>query len=188
MEQNKIAYMEEKRMCRKLVVTNQLGLGNRVLGWETYSLPKGEVLEFTEKQLATIIKQGKDEVYGLKLSDDGMELVADEKFFVSNFMYKVHVGSLRPLMEVENGCLVNLFYIVIGTHTEKNETLYDVVSSRYERTSFGAEKIKMLLEMGVVSAGAKLENGEIVVAPLSKKVEKEKPVDKVAKNTTGAKK
>jgi len=77
---------------------------------------------------------------------------------------------------------------VIGTHTEKNETLYDVVSSRYERTSFGAEKIKMLLEMGVVSAGAKLENGEIVVAPLSKKVEKEKPVDKVAKNTTGAKK
>ena len=52
--------------------------------------------------------------------------------------------------------------------------MYDVVSSRFERTSFNAEKIKTLLEMKVISGGAKLENGEIVVAPL----EKSKPIDK----------
>ena len=50
-------------MCRKLVVTNRLGLGSRELGWETYSLPKGEVVEFTSKQLKDAIRTGSDEVY-----------------------------------------------------------------------------------------------------------------------------
>ena len=57
-------------MCRKLVVTNKLSLGSRELGWEAYSLPKGEVLEFTSKQLKDAIKQGTDEVYGLKLEEE----------------------------------------------------------------------------------------------------------------------
>ena len=87
-------------------------------------------------------------------------------------MYKVHVGSLTPIIEDE--CMVNLFYIVIGTHKENDKVMYDVVSSRYERTSFTAEKLKTLLEMKVVTGGARLENGEIVVAPL----EKPKPVEK----------
>ena len=38
-------------MCRKLIVTNKLSLGNRSLGYETYSLPKGELVEFTDKQI-----------------------------------------------------------------------------------------------------------------------------------------
>ena len=44
-------------MCRKreLIVVNKLGLGSRELGYEVYSLPKGEVLEFTAKQLRDII-------------------------------------------------------------------------------------------------------------------------------------
>ena len=42
-------------MCRKLVVVNKLGLGNRELGYEALSLPKGEVLEFTSKQLRDLI-------------------------------------------------------------------------------------------------------------------------------------
>ena len=81
-------------------------------------------------------------------------------------MYKVHIGSLTPMVEDE--CMVNLFYVVIGTHKEKDVTMYDVVSSKFERTSFNAEKIKTLLEMKVISGGAKLENGEIVVASLEK--------------------
>ena len=48
--------------------------------------------------------------------------------------------------------------------------MYEVVSSRYERTTFSAEKVKALLEMGIISGGAKMENGEIVVAPLEKVV------------------
>ena len=165
-------------MCRKLVVTNKLGLGTRELGWETLSLPKGEVLEFTTKQLRDLIKGGKDEVYGLKISENGIDLAFDEAFFTTNMMYKVHIGSLTPMVEDE--CMVNLFYVVIGTHKEKENIMYDVVSSRFERTSFNAEKIKTLLEMKVISGGAKLENGEIVVASLEKvKAVEKKETDKV---------
>lgn len=159
-------------MCRKLIVTNKLGLGTRELGWEALSLPKGEILEFTSKQLRDIIKSGKDEVYGLEIAKNGMDLEFDKSFFTTNMMYKVHVGSLTPIIEDE--CMVNLFYIVIGTHKENENIMYDVVSSRYERTSFTAEKVKTLLEMKVITGGAKLENGEIMVAPL----EKPKPVEK----------
>ncbi len=156
-------------MCRKLIVTNKLSLGNRSLGYETYCLPKGELVEFTDKQLKDIIKsEGPDEVYGLKIAEEINELVFDDSFFVTNMMNKLHINSLVPM--VEEDCLANLFYIVIGTHKVKNEIMYDVISSRYERTSFSAEKVKTLLDMKIISAGAKLENGEIVVAPLEKSV------------------
>ncbi len=165
-------------MCRKLIVTNKLSLGARELGWEAYSLPKGEVVEFTSKQLKDIIRTGgPDEVYGLKISEETNELVFDPSFHVTNMMNKLHINTLVPM--VEEDCLANLFYIVIGTHKVKNETMYDVISSRYERASFNAEKVKTLLDMKIISAGAKLENNEIVVAPL----EKPKP----AEPTTDAK-
>ena len=168
-------------MCRrKLVVVNKLGLGVRELGYEVYSLPKGEVLEFTAKQLRDIIKagrdgKGKDEVYGLKIAENGFDLVFDEEFFTSNMMYKVHIGTLTPMAEMD--CLVNLFYIVIGTHVQHGEVMYDVISSRFERTAFNEDKLRTLLEMGVISGGAKLdENGKIVVASLEKV---KKPVEEV---------
>ena len=164
-------------MCRKLVVINNLRLGTRELGWELYSLPKGEILEFTSKQLRDIIKgykEGKNEVYGLKIGENGFDLVFDESFFTSNIMYKVHIGSLTPMVQTD--CMVNLFYVVIGTHVQHGEVMYDVISSRFERTSFNGEKLRALLEMGVISGGAKLENGKIVVAPLEKV---KKPVEEV---------
>lgn len=130
------------------------------------------MLEFTSKQLRDIIKGGKDEVYGLKIAENGIDLVFDETFFTTNMMYKVHIGSLTPMVEDE--CMVNLFYIVIGTHKEKEVTMYDVVSSRFERTSFTEKKIKTLLEMKVVTGGATLQDGKIVTAPLLKL----KPVEK----------
>ena len=165
-------------MCRKLVAVNKLGLGNRELGWEVFSLPKGEVLEFTTKQLRDIIKGGRDEVYGLKVAENGIDLVFDEKFYVRNLMYKVHIGSLSPMVEDE--CVVNLFYIVIGTHKENGVTMYDVISSRFERISYNQEKVKTLLEMGIISAGAKLTDGKIVTAPLEKvkPLETEKSLEK----------
>lgn len=169
-------------MCRKLVVMNKLSLGTRELGWEAFSLPKGEVLEFTSVQLRNLIKQGKDEVYGLKLAKNNFDLEFDkETFFTTNMMNKVHINSLTPIVEDE--CMVNLFYVVIGTHTEKGVTMYDVISSRYERTCFTAEKVKTLLELHIISGGAKLEDGNIVVASL----EKSKPVEKVEKPTEDTK-
>lgn len=154
-------------MCRKLVVTNRINLGTREICWEAYSLPKGEVIEVTKNQLVDMIKRGTDEVYGLRISAKGNELEFDtEGFFTTNMMNKVHTNTLIPM--VQENCLTNLFYIVIGTKQENNETVYEVISSRYERTTFNAEKVKTLLEMGIISGGAKLENGKIVVAPLSK--------------------
>lgn len=158
-------------MCRKLVVTNQIYLGTRAICFEAYSLPKGEVVELTEKQIKDALKGlTTDEVYGLALSNAG-ELLLDDAFFATNMMKKIHTNTLVPL--IENDCLANLFYIVIGTHKEKGNTMYDVISSRYERTSFTAEKVKTLLDMQIISAGAKMQNGEIVVANM----EKVKPVE-----------
>lgn len=158
-------------MCRKLVVTNQIYLGTRAICYEGYSLPKGEVVELTEKQIKDALKGlTTDEVYGLALSDAG-ELILDDAFFATNMMKKIHTNTLVPL--IENDCLANLFYIIIGTHKEKGNTMYDVISSRYERTSFTAEKVKTLLDMQIISAGAKMQNGEIVVANM----EKVKPVE-----------
>ena len=158
-------------MCRKFIVTNQISLGNRILGVETYAIPRGEVLEFTHSQLKNIIRQGKDEVYGLKLNEEN-ELVFDDAFYVRAMMNKSHINSLKPIcLDDEETCMVNLFYIVIGTHEENGVTMYDVISSRYERNSFTAEKVKTLLELHIISAGAKLnEKGEIVVAPLKKNI------------------
>lgn len=154
-------------MCRKLIVTNELALGNRNLGFEALSLPKGEILEFTNKQLKDLIRSGKDEVYGLDISEETGELIPDENFFCTNWMVKSHINSLVPKFESEG--LVNLFYIVTGAQKDKKgNTTYAVVSSRYERTTFTAEKIRTLLEMGIISAGVKLVNDELVVAPLEK--------------------
>ena len=59
-------------MCRKLVVTNEIFLGTRAICYEAYSLPKGEVVELTEKQIKDTLKGfTTDEVYGLRLSEAG---------------------------------------------------------------------------------------------------------------------
>lgn len=156
-------------MCRKIYITNELTLGQRPLGWEAWVLPKGEIQEFTSKQLKDIIKQGTEEVYGLVVNKTTGELEADsEGFFATNYMVKSHINSLVP--KNPEDCLANLFYIVIGTHKEKNNILYDVISSRYERTSFTEDKVKTLLEMGIISAGVRIVGDKLEIAGASKPV------------------
>ena len=160
-------------MCRKLVVTNEIFLGARAICYEAYSLPKGEVVELTEKQIKDILKGlTTDEIYGLALSEAGELALDTDGFFTTNMMKKIHTNTLVPM--VEDDCLANLFYIVIGTHKEKGNTMYDVISSRYERTSFTEEKVKTLLDMHIISAGAKMQGDNVIVAPLEK-LEQSKP-------------
>lgn len=152
-------------MCRKLVVTNEIFLGARAICYEAYSLPKGEVVELTEKQIKDAIKGNTtDEIYGLALSETNELILDAEHFFCTNMMKKIHTNTLIPM--IEEDCLANLFYIVIGTRKEKGKKVYEVVSSRYERTCFEEEKVKALLDMGIISAGARMSDGEIEVAPL----------------------
>lgn len=154
-------------MCRKLVVTNEIFLGARAICYEAYSLPRGEVVELTEKQIKDILKGlTTDEVYGLALTESGELILDTENFFTTNMMKKIHTNTLVPM--VEDDCLANLFYIVIGTHKDKANTMYDVISSRYERTSFTEEKVRTLLDMHIISAGAKMQGDKIIVAPLEK--------------------
>lgn len=155
-----------KDMCRQLVVMNKLSLGARELGWEAWVLPKGEVQEFTGKQLKDIIRGGKEGVYGLELSEESGELAFDKGFFTTNMMNKVHINTLEPMEEGE--CPVNLFYVVTGSRKGKNGTMYEVVSSRYERKELTEENARVYLEMGIISGGAKLENGEIVLAAMDR--------------------
>ena len=172
-QNNKCTAQEETNMCRKLVVTNEIFLGARPICYEAYSLPKGEVVELTEKQIKDALKGlTTDEVYGLVLSETGNLILDTEKFFTTNMMKKIHTNTLVPM--VEDDCLANLFYIVIGTHKEKGNTMYDVISSRYERTSFTEEKVKTLLDMHIISAGAKMQGDKVIVAPLEK-LEQSKP-------------
>ena len=172
-QNNKCKAQEENYMCRKLVVTNEIFLGARPICYEAYSLPKGEVVELTEKQIKDALKGlTTDEVYGLVLSETGNLILDTEKFFTTNMMKKIHTNTLVPM--VEDDCLANLFYIVIGTHKEKGNTMYDVISSRYERTSFTEEKVKTLLDMHIISAGAKMQGDKVIVAPLEK-LEQSKP-------------
>ena len=174
-------------MCRKLVVTNEIFLGARAICYEAYSLPKGEVVELTEKQIKDAIKGlTTDEVYGLALSEVGELILDTENFFTRNMMKKVHTNTLVPM--VEDDCLANLFYIVIGTHKEKGNTMFDVISSRYERTSFTEEKVKTLLDMHIISAGAKMQGDKVIVAPLEKpeQLKPQQPADTKIEKTTVA--
>ena len=184
-QNNKCKTQEENNMCRKLVVTNEIFLGARPICYEAYSLPKGEVVELTEKQIKDAIRGiTTDEVYGLALSEAGELILDTDKFFVTNMMKKIHTNTLVPM--VEDDCLANLFYIVIGTHKEKGNTMYDVISSRYERTSFTEEKVKTLLDMHIISAGAKMQGDKVIVAPLEKPEQSkpQQPADtEVAKTT-----
>ena len=164
---NKCEMQEENDMCRKLIITNEIFLGSRPICFEAYSLPKGEVVELTEKQIKDALKGlTTDEVYGLALTESGELILDTENFFTTNMMKKIHTNTLVPM--VEDDCLANLFYIVIGTHKEKGNTMYDVISSRYERTSFTEEKVKTLLDMHIISAGAKMQGDKVVVALLEK--------------------
>lgn len=182
---NKCEMQEENDMCRKLIITNEIFLGSRPICFEDYSLPKREVVELTEKQIKDALKGiTSDEVYGMKITEAGELELDTENFFVTNMMKKVHTNTLIPM--VEDDCLANLFYIVIGTHKDKGTTMYDVISSRYERTSFTEEKVKTLLDMHIISAGAKMQGDNVIVAPLEKLEQSrpQQPADAKIEKTT----
>lgn len=182
---NKCEMQEENDMCRKLIITNEIFLGSRPICFEAYSLPKGEVVELTEKQIKDALKGiTSDEIYGMKITEAGELELDTENFFVTNMMKKVHTNTLIPM--VEDDCLANLFYIVIGTHKDKGTTMYDVISSRYERTSFTEEKVKTLLDMHIISAGAKMQGDNVIVAPLEKLEQSrpQQPADTKIEKTT----
>lgn len=157
-------------MC-KVVLRREL-LGAREQGWSVWT--GKDVQELTSKQIKEIIKMGKEKICGLKISEDGELELDKEGFYTTNIMEHRLCNNFQPMKEGDS--MVNLMYVVIGSHEENGVILYDCISSRFEQTKFGADEVKAYIKIGVISSGARLnKNGEIEVASLE--YVKEKPAE-----------
>ena len=149
-------------MCTMRVVVLREMLGTRETGWSLWD--GKQVMELTSKQIKELIKSGK-KVCGLTL-DDKEELILDKDgFYTTNLMEHRHCGNYKPFYSED--CMSNLFYIVIGSHTEKEKTVYDCISTRFERLTLTEADVKAYIRIGFVSGGCRLDaNGNIELAPL----------------------
>ena len=149
-------------MCTMRIVVVREMLGTRESGWGLYD--GRQLMEKTSKEIKDLIKSGK-KVCGLTLDKDG-ELVMDkEGFFCRNILEHRHCGNYKPM--VEEDFSANLFYIVIGSHTENEKTVYDCISTRFERLTLTEEDVRAYLRVGVISAGCRLgADNKIELAPL----------------------
>ena len=94
--------------------------------------------------------------------DRRKRLVLDSEYYQkrSDIGLELYIGDITNRYGTFTGNTINSL--------PKGNTMYDVISSRYERTSFTEEKVKTLLDMHIISAGAKMQDGKVVVAPLEK--------------------
>lgn len=149
-------------MCTAKYVIQRQMLGAREQG---YALWNGkEIVEMTANEIKAALKRN-DPVHGLEIGENG-DLTLDKKFFTRNIMEHRQCNNYKPMFETDDN-VANVFYIVMGKNS-KGE--YEAVSSKFERTALTEEKLKLYMELGLVSAGAKLENGKIVL-PVLKETE-----------------
>ena len=166
-------------MCNYYLI-NELALGNRSLGFEFVAISdkKSEVVEMTAKTVRDNLKEGK-KIHGLQLAENGEDLVLDEKFFMRNYTVKTHINNLKAKYDYDGQCIANLMYIVVGSH----DGVYDVISSRIERTTFSEEKLKAMYELGFISGGCKVEDGKVILpTTLAKEEPKVIPVEKLSEH------
>ena len=160
-------------MCKMRVVVLREMLGNRETCWSLWS--GKDVMEMTSNQIKNLIKAG-TKVCGLTIGKDG-NLEADlEGFYCTNIMEHRHCANYVPMKSED--CLANLFYIVVGKHEEKGTVLYDCISTKFEQLTISEADLKAYIKIGVVSAGAKLEDDKIVLADLEFKKEEPKQEEK----------
>lgn len=166
-------------MCTMRIVVVREMLGTRETGWGLYD--GRQLMEKTSKEIKDLIKSGK-KVCGLTLDKDG-ELVMDkEGFFCRNILEHRHCGNYKPM--VEEDFSANLFYIVIGSHIENEKTVYDCISTRFERLTLTEEDVRAYLRVGVISAGCRLgADNKIELAPLEYKGAEEVKIAELPKIT-----
>lgn len=159
-------------MCKMRVVVLREMLGSRETGWTLWS--GKDVMEMTANQIKNCIKAG-TKVCGLKIGESGNLEPDMEGFYCSNIMEHRHCGSYTPM--IEEGCMANLFYIVIGSHEENGNTVYDCISTKFEQLSLSEGDLRAYLKLGIVSAGAKIVDDKVVLASLEyEKKEEPKPL------------
>ena len=129
-------------MDKKFII-NRVDLGQRVTGYEVFNPAAngGEVIGMTTKQLSEAVKSG--EVLGMVLDGNGALKLDEAKGFRA-VMVKTGVGTLTS---TDPSAVANLMYTVYRRDGEN----YKVISSRFGRQSFCADKIKALLDLGAVN-------------------------------------
>lgn len=127
----------------KKFVINRVDLGTRVTGYEVFNpaVNGGEVLGLTAKQLSEAIKAG--EVLGMVLDEKG-GLKLDEAKGFKAIMVKTGIGTLTS---TDPSAVANLMYTVY----KRDGDNFKVISSRFGRQTFCADKIKALLDLGAVN-------------------------------------
>lgn len=127
----------------KKFVLNRVDLGNRVVGYEVFNpaVNGGEVIGLTAKQLTDAIKSG--DVLGMVLDDAGALALDVAKGFKS-IMVKTGIGTLTSTDET---AVANLMYTVY----KRDGDNFKVISSRFGRQTFCADKVKALLDLGAVN-------------------------------------
>lgn len=146
-------------MCKRYLV-NREDLGKRVTGYIFFDADTKGFVGMTEKQIKEILSKG-DRLYGLMLDGDGNIAMDKDGWHTNNYMVRSGINSLTPA--VESDCPANMMYVVVGVRKNNNETVYEVVNSRYARVEMSEVKIKMLAEFGALQGGAYMENGELVL-------------------------
>lgn len=152
-------------MCMYLV--DAMYLGNRLIGYEVYESKSMGFIGMTEKQI--IDKLNRDEkVYGFWLKNDveaAKEVLEldEEGFSMKNLQVKSGVNTLTWLKESENND-INIGLIVVKVINEKNKKpVYETVNARHARVTYEESKLKMLIELGAMVAGVRLEKNKLTV-------------------------
>lgn len=127
----------------KKFVLNRVDLGTRVTGYEVFNpaVNGGEVLGMTAKQLSEAVKAG--EVLGMVMDGKG-GLKLDEAKGFKAIMVKTGIGTLTS---TDPGAVANLMYTVY----KRDGDNFKVISSRFGRQTFCADKVKALLDLGAVN-------------------------------------
>lgn len=136
-------------------LVNREDLGKRVIGYMVYNDNSKDFIGMTEKQVKDSIKSGVP-VYGFLLAEDGSLQLDKDGFHTTNYMVKTGINTLTPAFDYDG--MTNIFYIVVDSYKDKkNQTMYEVVNSRYGRTEITEQKLKVLIEIGAIQGGIYLD-------------------------------
>lgn len=151
-------------MC--MYLSNANFLGQRLIGYEFFDSKSMGFIGFSEKQVIDKINHG-DKVYGLKKVKKDEESGKDvleldvEGFNMTNLQVKSGVNNLTWLVDTDNNDM-NIGLIVVSVSGDKKK-VYETINARHARVSYTEEKLKMLMELGAMVAGVKLEKNKLVV-------------------------
>ena len=150
-------------MCMYLV--DAMYLGNRLIGYEVYESKSMGFMGMTEKQILDKLNRN-EKVYGFRIENDVEAakevLELDEEFNMKNLQVKSGVNTLAWLKENEYND-INIGLIVVKIINEKNKKpVYETVNARHARVTYEESKLKMLIELGAMVAGVKLEKNKLV--------------------------